>query len=288
MKCRLCGAESGKYPLCRECYKKEKFNTGSNTGYQEEHHSGEDNKFLYELKTSLVTETERKFLDCIKSVLPEGYQVQPQVNLASFIVRTDGARFQNELYRNADFMITDLDYKPLILIEINDQTHLTPDRRERDKKVGNICEEAGIPIIKLWTSYGVNPEYIRKRITETLAMLPMKRISHFEVKKPEEKSQIQSSEVQGSGKKEKGCYIATCVYGSYDCPEVWTLRRFRDETLDKHWLGRGIIRIYYKVSPVLVKCFGRNKGFRKFFKYYLDILTARLQKKGVESLPYED
>lgn len=21
-----------------------------------------------------------------------------------------------------------------------------------------------------------------------------------------------------------GCYVATCVYGSYDCPEVWTLR----------------------------------------------------------------
>ena len=28
-----------------------------------------------------------------------------------------------------------------------------------------------------------------------------------------------------------GCYVATCVYGSYDCPQVWTLRRFRDNTL---------------------------------------------------------
>ena len=26
------------------------------------------------------------------------------------------------------------------------------------------------------------------------------------------------------------CYVATAVYGSYDCPEVWTLRRFRDYT----------------------------------------------------------
>lgn len=25
-----------------------------------------------------------------------------------------------------------------------------------------------------------------------------------------------------------GCYIATSVYGSYDCPEVWNLRCFRD------------------------------------------------------------
>lgn len=29
--------------------------------------------------------------------------------------------------------------------------------------------------------------------------------------------------------KSKACYIATSVYGSYDCPEVWTLRRFRDK-----------------------------------------------------------
>ena len=29
----------------------------------------------------------------------------------------------------------------------------------------------------------------------------------------------------------QGCYVATCVYGSYDCPQVWTLRRFRDNTL---------------------------------------------------------
>ena len=27
------------------------------------------------------------------------------------------------------------------------------------------------------------------------------------------------------------CYVATAVYGSYDCPEVWTLRRFRDVCL---------------------------------------------------------
>lgn len=28
-------------------------------------------------------------------------------------------------------------------------------------------------------------------------------------------------------KEKAGCYIATCVYGSYDCPQVWILRRFR-------------------------------------------------------------
>ncbi|MDO5478959.1 MAG: CFI-box-CTERM domain-containing protein [Clostridia bacterium] len=53
-----------------------------------------------------------------------------------------------------------------------------------------------------------------------------------------------------------GCYVATAVYGSYDCPEVWTLRRFRDDTLAKTWYGRMFIRVYYAVSPTLVKWFG--------------------------------
>ena len=51
----------------------------------------------------------------------------------------------------------------------------------------------------------------------------------------------------------EGCYIATCVYGSYDCPEVWTLRRFRDEGLRKSRCGRAFVKLYYRISPALVR-----------------------------------
>ena len=50
-----------------------------------------------------------------------------------------------------------------------------------------------------------------------------------------------------------GCYIATAVYGSYDCPEVWVLRRYRDFVLAKSGPGCVFIRFYYALSPVLVK-----------------------------------
>ena len=50
-----------------------------------------------------------------------------------------------------------------------------------------------------------------------------------------------------------GCYVATCVYGSYDCPEVWVLRRFRDQYLEKSVIGHSLVRIYYAVSPSVVK-----------------------------------
>lgn len=299
MKCKVCGAESGKYPLCKECNKKKeageiikcekchKWHYASAPCEIEEDIEETEGKFLYQLKPSLVTDTEMNFLKCIKDVLPKGYLIQPQANLASFIVRTDGAKYQNELYRNADFIITDLFYKPLILIEINDQTHLSRDRVERDKKVANICEEAGIPIIKLWTSYGVNKEYIKKRIDETIAALPVKRVHHF-IKEKEIVSANPSESPIIKNNEKKGCYIATCIYGSYDCPQVWTLRRFRDYTLDRTWYGRAFIKCYYAISPMLVKWFGGQKWFKAFWKFKLDKMVDDLNGKGIDNTYYND
>lgn len=85
----------------------------------------------------------------------------------------------------------------------------------------------------------------------------------------------------------EGCYIATCVYGSYDCPQVRTLRRFRDETLKQHALGRTMVRLYYAVSPALARFFGHTKLFRRFWRGWLDRLVKRLNEKGVKDNKYE-
>lgn len=85
-----------------------------------------------------------------------------------------------------------------------------------------------------------------------------------------------------------GCYIATCVYGSYDCPEVWTLRRFRDDFLASHLLGRAFIRCYYAVSPTVVKLAGHTNWFRRFWRGRLDGLVNRLRADGVLDTPYQD
>lgn len=90
--------------------------------------------------------------------------------------------------------------------------------------------------------------------------------------------------VQSSG----GCYIATCIYGSYDCPQVWTLRRFRDYTLKRTWYGRIFIKFYYKTSPKLVKLFGQTKWFKHFCKHQLDKFVADLNYKGVDNTCYYD
>lgn len=88
--------------------------------------------------------------------------------------------------------------------------------------------------------------------------------------------------------KSGGCYVATCVYGSYDCPQVWTLRRFRDYTLAETWYGRLFIHTYYAISPTIVKLFGSTKWFKKMWKGKLDKLVTKLQNEGVEDTPYQD
>ena len=85
-----------------------------------------------------------------------------------------------------------------------------------------------------------------------------------------------------------GCYVATCVYGSYDCPEVWTLRRYRDFSLAKTWHGRAFIRTYYTISPTLVKWFGNTTWFKKMWREKLDRMVKKLQDKGYESTQYYD
>lgn len=88
--------------------------------------------------------------------------------------------------------------------------------------------------------------------------------------------------------KDDGCYIATSIYGSYDCPQVWTLRRYRDYTLTQTWYGRAFIKTYYAISPTLVKWFGNTTWFRNFWKNRLDRMVNNLKNKGFEDKPYDD
>ena len=88
--------------------------------------------------------------------------------------------------------------------------------------------------------------------------------------------------------KPHGCYIATSIYGSYDCPEVWTLRRFRDQVLSKTWYGRTFIKIYYAISPTMVKWFGDANWFQAKGRVMLDKVVKRLRISGFDNTPYID
>ena len=84
------------------------------------------------------------------------------------------------------------------------------------------------------------------------------------------------------------CYVATCVYGSYNCKQVYTLRRYRDYKLAKSIPGKIFIKTYYFIGSRAVKLFGKYKWFNRMFKPILDRMVIKLNKKGYLDTPYND
>ncbi|MBR3864564.1 MAG: DUF2726 domain-containing protein [Clostridia bacterium] len=129
---------------------------------------GKKKQASYFVKDSLLTKTEIKYYNLLCSILGDRFLVLPQINLASVIDKKGGNNFRNELFRNADFGVFDYNYRPIFLVEINDNTHFRKDRLERDKKVNEICEKAGLPILTLWVKDGIDAETIKKQIQKIL------------------------------------------------------------------------------------------------------------------------
>ena len=89
-------------------------------------------------------------------------------------------------------------------------------------------------------------------------------------------------------RKKSGCYVATCVYGTYDCPQLWVFRRFRDDILEKSLFGRRFISLYYVVSPAMVKLLGDKRIVTTHWRRMLDPFVERLKNKGIKDTPYTD
>ena len=113
---------------------------------------------------------------------------------------------------------------------------------------------------------------------------PIPEIDTTRLKPSSSGSRAVSSSSVSSG----GCYIATAAYGSYDCPQVWVLRRFRDCALAKSVTGRLFTKFYYAVSPSFVKAFGKFDAVNRISRAFLDHIIERLKRQGYSDSPYSD
>lgn len=124
---------------------------------------------IYSTK-NLMTKYERYYYDILLELKEElNIEILPQVNLASIINKGGNSKYRSELFRNIDFGIFTKNFeKILLLIEINDKTHNTYNRRKRDLKVDAIVNNAGIKLIKFYSNYPNKKEYVKNRIKEEI------------------------------------------------------------------------------------------------------------------------
>ena len=102
----------------------------------------------YRRKSTLMTRAEVDAFALLRSLFGEKYEIFPQVPLVAVIDKLTQNSYRNELFRIVDFVIADgQTFAPLILIELNDSSHMRADRQERDRKVREICSRAGLPLV---------------------------------------------------------------------------------------------------------------------------------------------
>lgn len=142
----------------------------------------------------------------------------------------------------------------------------------------NICKVRKYKDLNSYTSSWIKDEYRANYVAI---------YDKYHTKLLEIEPNYKIEDIQRTGD-EGGCYIATCVYGSYNCPQVWTLRRYRDYYLAPKLSGRLFIYIYYAISPTIVRLFGNSNWFKKLWKNRLDKMILKLQKEGYNNTPYKD
>lgn len=130
---------------------------------KKKHYSAE-----YVKKSSLMTPTETRFFGLLRNLMGRRYEVFPQMALGAVIDKPN-APFRSELFRIADFCIADAEtYEPLLLIELNDASHVLGDRALRDEKVRELCYTARLPLIAFDLNEATDERLVFARIKKAI------------------------------------------------------------------------------------------------------------------------
>ena len=100
---------------------------------------------------SVLTEAERHFYARLRAAIPQ-FAVLCQVQISQFIEVDDRRRHPGVRNRydrlSADFVVCAEDFRPLLVVELDDSTHDRSVHRARDAKKDAVLAAAGVPVIR--------------------------------------------------------------------------------------------------------------------------------------------
>lgn len=79
--------------------------------------------------------------------------------------------------------------------------------------------------------------------------------------------------------RDKRCFVASAVYGG-SAPETDELRAWRDRELVGRPAGSWAVRVYYSLSPPLVRCMDRVPVMRPLARSVLDVVRWLIRRRG--------
>ena len=129
----------------------------------------------YQKKKYFLSKAENNFYKVLKEALKDtDYYISIKAKLIDFITVTkhpERQKFFNKIKsKHVDFLICNNDnyFNPILAVELDDKSHDTGERKERDEFVDAVFRNAGLPIIHMKASNSYNLNEIRKEIADNL------------------------------------------------------------------------------------------------------------------------
>ncbi|MBX3040451.1 MAG: hypothetical protein KF789_07090 [Bdellovibrionaceae bacterium] len=82
--------------------------------------------------------------------------------------------------------------------------------------------------------------------------------------------------LKGSAEQRPRCFIATSAFESPVALEVQLLRHFRDHSLRRSTVGRGVIHLYERLSPGIARFLDKNASLKPFVRVVLRFVVKRI------------
>jgi hypothetical protein len=116
--------------------------------------------FPYHLRDDFLSPAELNFYRVLVTVTADWATLFIKVNLGDLFYAKTGEYGQNQAYRNkidrkhVDFLLCDPNtLRPLLAIELDDNSHTRPDRQARDAFVDGVFAAAGLPLLHVPVSH---------------------------------------------------------------------------------------------------------------------------------------
>lgn len=123
----------------------------------------------YEKKEYLLTPTELKFYKLLKTITDElSYTLFTQIALYEIVNCKNFKNFNKIKSKSIDFVITEKNCKIKLCIELDDKTHNTNKRIERDTFINDMFKELDIKLLRIPVQNFYNLEELKQKIQESI------------------------------------------------------------------------------------------------------------------------
>lgn len=137
-------------------------------------------KYPYIKKRYLLSRNEREFYEILKESVNDNFLIFSKVRLGDIVIpkrtRLDwNSYFWQVTNKHVDFVLCTRYSEPVLAIELDDHSHLKPDRIERDVFVNGVLKDSGLPLLRVKQRRSYDKTTLEKEIKRKILSLTIAR-----------------------------------------------------------------------------------------------------------------